>query len=111
LFAEQNMLVLNAEGTAPSGFDFNNDLDGVWYEGTAQMTEAFRYTGQQANADKFLSILKSAQLPSGAMPATNKGTITTGFQLSDGSDWLYYQRPHVGTTSWLLLAEKGVNPY
>ncbi|MBI5589471.1 MAG: hypothetical protein HY881_03200 [Deltaproteobacteria bacterium] len=110
-YAEQNMLVLNADKTEPLGFDFNNDLDGVWYEGTAQMTEAFRYIGQQANADKFLSILKSSQLSTGAMPATNKDTITTGFQLSDGSDWLYYQRPHVGATSWLLLAEKGVNPY
>ncbi|MFA7062222.1 MAG: hypothetical protein WC156_15565 [Pedobacter sp.] len=110
-FAEQHMLVLNTDKTAALGFDFNDDLDGVWYEGTAQMTEAFRYVGRQASADTYLALLKAAQLSTGAIPAANKESITTGFKLSDGSDWLYFKRPHVGATAWLLLAEKGVNPF
>jgi hypothetical protein len=93
------------------GFDFNDDRDGTWYEGTAQMAVTYRLLGRAERADWALSRLRAAQLASGAMPATDRSTLTTGLRLGDGSPWLYYRRPHVGATAWFLLAELGVNPF
>jgi len=33
-----------------TGFDFNTDKDGVWFEGTAQMTLAYEITGEEEKA-------------------------------------------------------------
>ena len=43
--------------------------------------------------------------------ATDRDRVTTGFNLADGNPWLYFRRPHIGATSWLLLAERRVNPF
>lgn len=93
------------------GFDFNQDTDGVWFEGTAQMAAAFEYTGQPGKSRAIVEFLKSAQDPSGGVPASDRDAISTGFYLTDGTPWLYYNRLHVGATSWLVLAERGVNPF
>lgn len=93
------------------GFDFNQDRDGIWFEGTAQMALAYHFTGQKEKWQTLVSFLKSAQLPSGGLPAANKDGLTTGFYLHDGKPWLYFRRAHVGATAWLILAEKGVNPF
>ncbi len=93
------------------GFDFNQDRDGIWYEGTAQIAVAYHATGQKEKWQKLVSSLHSAQLESGGLPATNKDGLTTGFYLSDGKPWLYFRRAHVGATAWLILAEGGINPF
>ncbi len=93
------------------GFDFNQDLDGVWYEGTAQMALAYAYTGQCAKAATLLAFLHSRQEPSGAMVAADRDELTTGFFLPDGQPWVYYHRPHVGATAWLVMAERALNPF
>ena len=94
-----------------SGFDFNRDGDGVWYEGTAQMALAYRETGQLQKARKVLAMLAAGKEPSGAMPTTNRETLTTGFVQPDGNSWLYFRSLHVGATAWTVLAEQGVNPF
>jgi hypothetical protein len=91
--------------TRVGGFGFSNKSQAVWYEGTAQMAAAYRYIGQKDKSDAILSFLKSRQLPSGAMNASSRDNMDTGF------NWKYFQRPHVGATAWLVLAETGVNPY
>ena len=93
------------------GFDFNQDADGVWFEGTAQMAIAFSCTGQRGKQNAVVNFLKSAQDASGGVTAADRDWLTTGFYLQDGTPWLYYNRLHVGATSWMIFAELSVNPF
>ena len=93
------------------GFDFNQDTDGVWFEGTAQMAAAFSGIGRCDRQKQIVDFIKSAQHPSGGVYATDREEISTGFHLANGMPWLYYQRLHTGATSWLVLAENGLNPF
>jgi hypothetical protein len=93
------------------GFDFNQDRDRIWYEGTAQMAVAYHYTGQLEQSQALLSTLLAAQDSSGGIPAVNRDGLTTGFTLPTGEPWFYFNRLHVGATAWMVLAEKGVNPF
>jgi hypothetical protein len=90
---------------AGDGFDYNDDLDGVWYEGSAQMALAFRRDGRVADADDLLTFLQSAQGDDGALPAADIDGLTTGF------GWEYFHRNHVGATAWLALAQRNYNPF
>jgi hypothetical protein len=93
------------------GFDFNQDRDRIWYEGTAQMAVAYQHTGQLDKSKTLLSMLVAAQDATGGIPAVNRDGLTTGFALLNGEPWLYFHRLHVGATAWLVLAQKGVNPF
>ena len=93
------------------GFDFNQDRDGIWYEGTAHMAVAYHATGQREKWQALVSALEAAQFTSGGLPAADRDGLTTGFNLPDGQPWLYYHRAHVGATAWLVLAERGINPF
>ena len=93
-----------------NGYDFNEDRDGIWWEGTAQMATAYRKSGNQVRRDGALAALEAAQQPSGAMPASDR-IISTGFYFPTGDPWLYFPRAHVGATSWFVLAETGANPF
>ena len=94
------------------GFDFNTDLDGVWFEGTAQVAAAYKAIDRNdSRAAPWLDRLRQVQdSGTGALPATNVEDLTTGFYLFDGTPWLYHQRPHIAATAWFVLAEIGVNP-
>jgi hypothetical protein len=93
------------------GFDFNQDRDRIWYEGTAQMAVAYHYTGQHDKSKTLMAMLLGAQDASGGIPAVNRDGLTTGFALPTGEPWFYFNRLHVGATAWTVLAEKGVNPF
>ena len=93
------------------GFDFNEDRDRIWYEGTAQMAVAYQYTGQLDKSKTLISTLKAAQDTSGGIPAVNRDGLTTGFSLPTGEPWFYFRRLHVGATAWMVLAERGINPF
>ena len=104
-YAETNL-------SAGCGFSFSNqDRTGTWYEGTAQMAAAYKFTGQTDRATALISCLHEAQDPSGSVAAASKDGLATGFFLPDGQPWLYYNRLHVGATGWLVLAENGINPF
>ena len=87
------------------GFDFNQDLDGIWYEGTVHMAVAYQQTAQATKAQEIINFLEASQDTSGGLFAASKDGLTTGF------DWLYYHRLHIGATAWLILAEESVNPF
>lgn len=96
-----------------SGYDFDTDLDGVWWEGTGQMAVAFRLLGRDAEADACLSEIRRGAAPvrpRGAINAASRDGLTTGFTNQWGK-WLYYRRPHVAATCWYIFAELGWNPY
>jgi hypothetical protein len=92
-----------------SGYDFNDDKDGVWFEGTGQMATAYAFAGQPAMAEKIRQELRQAQQASfgdgnGLVAASHDG-LTTGL------DFLYFRRLHVGATAWNVFAQREFNPY
>jgi len=106
------------------GFDFNDDKDGIWWEGTAQMVVVYKMLGEKNKALKYLNELRRAQSfapgsnGKGIVAASHDG-VTTGLMVKGiGPDekereyeWLYYRRLHVGATAWFIFAELGKNPY
>ncbi|MCP5005601.1 MAG: S8 family serine peptidase [Planctomycetes bacterium] len=92
------------------GFDFNNDNDGVWFEGTAQMAVAYQINEENSKSDFYITELRKAQAfanntnAKGIVAACHDG-VTTGF------DWEYFSRLHIGATAWYIFSEIGYNPY
>lgn len=109
--AEDNHLLTTGGFT---GFDFNTDRDGVWFEGTAQMALAYEASGDEEASEIYRKELKRAQAELGdgfGIPATNMDPLTTGFQTASGEPFNYYERLHVGATAWSVLAQVGANPF
>ncbi len=84
------------------GFDFNNDHNDIWLEGTAQMVKAFRLAGRTADADYFLQEIIKVQQSSGGVPYSVKGSFNGDFTMSKAES--------VAGTGWLILAIENINP-
>ena len=96
------------------GFDFNDDRDGIWWEGTAQAALAYRALGRMQEAERLLSEIDGQFSPSGFIWASSRLRLTTGLGLSPASvidDFYYYRLPHLGATAWAALAAVGWNPF
>jgi len=96
------------------GFDFNDDRDGLWVEGTAQAALVYRHLGRGADAGRLLAEVARQFGPGGYLWATREPRITTGLALapdSTGADFHYERRPHLGATAWAVLAAAGWNPF
>jgi hypothetical protein len=92
------------------GFDFNNDRDGIWFEGTAQMAVAYQINGEASKSDFYTSELIKAQIS--ATNANGKGIVAASHDgVTTGFDWEYFSRLHIGTTAWYIFAEMNYNPY
>jgi hypothetical protein len=99
---------------ARPGFDFNDDRDGVWWEGTAQAALVYRAVGQPEKADRLLKAMTRRFSPGGLLWATDAARITTGLALSPTSttdDFYYFRLPHLGATAWAAIAAQGWNPF
>lgn len=102
------------------GFDFNDDKDGVWFEGTAQMAVAYTLATQPTKAEQLLAELRRAQsmahsdLPGGLWAASKDG-VSTGFDVvtspTTSVPFELFRRVHVGATAWNVFAQQGMNPY
>lgn len=93
-----------------SGYDFNDDRDGVWFEGLAHMATAYAVTGNDSQASALRQVLAQAQnIPAfgsgGGVSAASHDGVSSGF----GFD--LYRRLHVGATAWNIFAQQIVNPY
>ncbi len=96
------------------GYDFNDDRDGIWWEGTAQVALTERVAGDAAAARGLLDRLAGQFAPSGLLWATSGPRLTTGLALAPDrteADFFYYRRPHLGATAWAVLAARGWNPF
>jgi hypothetical protein len=119
------------------GFDFNNDRDGVWFEGTAHMAVAYALAGLSADAAIIRAELGKAQLPESYLdrpadpkrdpfdaklgggkgtPASCHDELSTGFDpppdpVTGKKIFHYHRRLHVGATAWNVFAQLRVNPY
>ncbi len=99
---------------ADGGFDFNDDRDGMWVEGTAQAALAYRMVGRRGDADRLFGEILKEFSPGGYLYATRPQVLTTGLAIGPDSktdDFLYYRRPHLGATAWAALAALGWNPF
>jgi hypothetical protein len=104
--AEQNHRTI-ADGF--DGFDFNDDKDGVWFEGTGQMAVAYALADECAAVTSLRQELRRVQQPPfgdgrGIVAASREG-ISTGF------DFKYFRRLHIGATAWNVFAQLGFNPF
>ena len=98
----------------PGGFDFNEDRDGLWVEGTAQAALTYRSVGDESAADPLLKTLAGQRAPSGWLYASREARLTTGLRIGPAStedDFFYFRSPHLGATAWAALAALRHNPF
>jgi hypothetical protein len=98
------------------GFDFNGDRDGLWVEGTAQASLAYRIAGDPERSAQLLTTLEAERTPSGFLNATREARVSTGLSIdptgtAKEADFFYFRRPHLGATAWATLAALGWNPF
>jgi hypothetical protein len=96
------------------GFDFNDDRDGVWVEGTAQASLAYRIAGDAVRSAQLLKSLQADSTPSGFLNATRSARLSTGLSIdptATAADFFYFKRPHLGATAWAALAALAWNPF
>jgi hypothetical protein len=96
------------------GFDFNGDRDGLWVEGTAQASLAYRIAGDPRRSAQLLATLEADWTPSGFLNATRGGPVSTGLSIDPTAtepDFFYFRRPHLGATAWATLAATTWNPF
>lgn len=92
------------------GFDFNDDQDMPWFEGTGQMVVSYWALEDTNQARFYLSELREVQAT--APNGNGKGIVAAPADgLTTGFDWLYFNRLHVGATAWFIFAERCYNPY
>ncbi|MFP3545458.1 hypothetical protein SB748_18470 [Rhizobium sp. SIMBA_035] len=98
----------------PGGFDFNNDRDGIWLEGTAQAALIYQMVGDAQKAEPLFQTISAQISPEKLIYATVDEQLTTGLQVgpnSEPGDFKYYRLPHVGATGWAVLAALRLNPF
>jgi hypothetical protein len=98
------------------GFDFNGDRDGLWVEGTAQASLAYRIAGDSRRSAQLLMTLEAERTPSGFLNATREARVSTGLSIDPTGtgtepDFFYFRRPHLGATAWATLAALAWNPF
>jgi FG-GAP-like repeat len=99
-----------------SGFDFNNDKDGVWFEGTGHMAVAYAWANQLPAAASLRQELNRARTTApfgdgfGIAAASHDG-VSTGFFGPSGLPFKLFRRLHVGATAWHVFAQLQFNPY
>ncbi|POF30465.1 hypothetical protein [Roseibium marinum] len=96
------------------GFDFNTDRDGLWIEGTAQALLLLKYLNREKEAAIVEEALARNGVGDGYYFASSTQDLTTGLSAgADGSsgEFLYHRLPHLGATSWVVLAGLGWNPF
>jgi len=92
------------------GFDFNDDRDGIWFEGTAQMCIVYQIGNGTEKSDKYKKEIRRAQ--TSANSSNGKGIVAACHDnVSTGFGWGYPDEPHTGATIWYIFAERELNPY
>ena len=95
-----------------TGFDFNNDKDGVWFEGTAHMAVVYHLLNQPDKADTLRAELRRAQGMYAQRILNRRGLIAAShYGVSTGFGDSLFTHMHIGTTAWNIFAETGFNPF
>ncbi len=102
------------QGPDGVGFDFNEDRDGIWLEGTAQAALTYRLTNAPEKAEPLFETIAANFAPDGLLYATVDEQLTTGLSVgpdSEPGDFKYFRLQHVGATAWAALAALDWNPF
>lgn len=93
-----------------TGYDFNDDRDGVWFEGTGQMAVAY---ARAQNADRVGELRQELQRAQQTAPFGEEGGIAAACHdgVSTGFSFQLYRRLHLGAAAWNVFAQLGFNPY
>ncbi|HCT78175.1 MAG TPA: hypothetical protein DGT23_16690 [Micromonosporaceae bacterium] len=136
-FSDQSKVLT---GTVPNG-DRPNDRNAVWLEGNGHMAAALLERNRHGDRGRavhyLLETVKAQELLGGgqtvgltsdpingrlsnpgdggnwtgtALPARS-GIVSATSAFDTGFGFGYFQRQHVGATSWFLMGAQGVNPY
>src|SRR5439155_11303632 len=97
------------------GFDFNGDRDGLWVEGTAQASLAYRIAGDPRRSAQLLTTLGADRSPSGFLYATRERRVSTGLSIDPtgtGAEagLFYFMRPQQGAHRWEIVAATAGGP-
>jgi hypothetical protein len=92
------------------GFDFDDDQDMPWFEGTGQMAVAYTRLLRMSDYYHYQSELREVQ--TSAPNGNARGIVAAPADgLTTGLGWDYYNRLHIGATAWFIFAELEYNPY
>ncbi|KAF5438154.1 CASH domain-dontaining protein, partial [Candidatus Methanophagaceae archaeon] len=110
-WVEDNCLVDPCpRGCGFKGFDFNDDKDGVWFEGTAHTCIAYQIMNETDNSSEYISEIRRAQTY--ANNSNGKGIVAACHDnVTTGFGWGYPNALHIGATSWYIFAERKLNPF
>lgn len=110
---EKSLLLVERMRTPEGGYPFceSNVNGGFWSEGTAYTALLYRLLGDDEKAALAFDALKRIQLKNGLFPAATVKELSTGFELFDGSPWVYSDDAHIAPTAWFIMALNGFNPY
>ncbi len=110
-WVENNCLVDPCpKGCGFKGVDFNDDKDGVWFEGTAHTCIAYQIKNETNKSDEFLNEIRKAQ--TSANNSNGKGIVAACHDnVTTGFGWGYPNALHIGATAWYIFAERKYNPY
>lgn len=103
-WSENNLrLSMHYNSQVLTGFDFNDDLDTIWLEGTFQTVLAF-YKSQNISKGDFYynEAVKTQQDDGSLILATNKGTASDG--------WILQPWRAIAPTSWLIFCYLKFSP-
>jgi hypothetical protein len=96
-------LTRSFNATTVTGFDFNNDLDTVWIEGTLQMARAFSKIGDTTKGSYYYNeAIKTKQSDGSLLLATNPGTAS--------DEWYMQVWRSIAPTCWLIFCYMNFNP-
>ncbi|MDR1882261.1 MAG: hypothetical protein LBR26_05710 [Prevotella sp.] len=103
------------------GVDFNEDCDGIWYEGAGQYALVLDLLGKADDYAGILACMNNASDDDGSITAADRDGVTTGFDVTIATNetetglkaipWLYNKRGALGATAWLAFAQLRINPY
>ncbi|MDR1335269.1 MAG: T9SS type A sorting domain-containing protein, partial [Tannerella sp.] len=105
--------------TVSQGVDYNQDKDGIWNEGTAQLAVSAARLGKTAEYERLMSYLNGAAEADGSICSASIDGLTTGFEsliATEGGGtraipWVYDHRISLASTAWLAFAQLKSNPY
>jgi hypothetical protein len=101
------------------GVDYNQNCDGQWNEGTAQLAVAAALLGKTAEYERLMRYLNDAAEDDGSICSASIDGLTTGFEsfiATEGGGlvaipWVYDHRISLASTAWLAFAQLKANPY
>ncbi len=100
--------------------DFNNDQDGVWFEGCGQYETARRLAAVHDTGSDQSRHLNLADTYGGQNTAAQNATSTlfgkgirhaSSDNVSTGFDWEYFSYPAIASTVWPIYGTLDFNPY